>query len=109
MYLPQGLYTGGLGSKIGNSASGSPMMLRMIRNLSGSSPTTGLTLSATGLYFFFVFFFSVGVIVMYDGSDETLPVLEGWLTVEGVVDPRNATLDLAVISFANRFAWSSDG
>ena len=39
---------------MGRSCSGLPMMLRMILNLSGSVPMNGLTLRATGLYFFLV-------------------------------------------------------
>ena len=35
-------------------------MLRMMRNLPGNSPMTGLTLRATGLYFFAAFFLFVG-------------------------------------------------
>jgi hypothetical protein len=38
--------------KVGISASGSPMMLRMMRNLLGSSARMGRVLSATDLYFF---------------------------------------------------------
>ena len=45
---------GGCGFRVGNFSSGSPVIFHTILNLSGSSPTTGLTLSATGLYFFLV-------------------------------------------------------
>lgn len=45
---------GGLVGSIGKSASGSPIIFRIILNLSGKVPICGLTLSATGLYFFFV-------------------------------------------------------
>jgi hypothetical protein len=44
---------GGFGDKIGIFARGSPVMLRMIRNLSGKSARIGQVLSAAGLYFFF--------------------------------------------------------
>ena len=54
MYRPVGLNVGGLVGKIGKSLSGSPIIHRMIRNLSGNVPMCGLTLSATGLYFFLV-------------------------------------------------------
>ena len=43
---------GGSVGSTGKSLRGSPMMFLMIRNLSGSSPITGLTLRCTGLYFF---------------------------------------------------------
>ena len=44
---------GGLGFKTGRSASGSPLILRMIRKRSGSSTAMGLIFLVTGLYFFF--------------------------------------------------------
>ena len=43
-----------MGFSTGNCASGSPIIFRMILNRLGSSPTTGRTLRATGLYFFLV-------------------------------------------------------
>lgn len=43
------------------------MIFRMILYFSGSSPITGLTLSATGLYFFFGFFLTAIGAVVYDG------------------------------------------
>ena len=53
------------------------MMSLIIRYLSGSSPITGLTLSATGLYFFFRSFFAAIGTVVYVGIDLLLPLLEG--------------------------------
>ena len=54
VYRSVGTKGGGLGLRVGKVARGSPIMLRMIRNLSGSSPMIGRTFLATGLYFFFV-------------------------------------------------------
>lgn len=51
-------------------------MFLMIRNLSGSSPITGLTLSATGLYFFPLIFFAVFVTAVSEETEETLPKYE---------------------------------
>ena len=45
---------GGFVGSIGRFCSGSLVIRRMIRNLSGNSPIMGLTLRATGLYFFLV-------------------------------------------------------
>jgi hypothetical protein len=54
VYRPVGANGGGLVGNIGRSFNGSPLIVLMILNLLGSSPITGFTLSATGLYFFFV-------------------------------------------------------
>ena len=74
---------GGLGDSVGSFSSGSPRILRIIRNLSGSSLVIGRTLSATGLYFFVGMRFLVaggmcdvlsmigsGLAVVEDESDE---------------------------------------
>ena len=42
-----------MGVRVGKCSSGSPIMFRTIRNLSGNSPITGRTFNATGLYLFF--------------------------------------------------------
>ena len=71
------------------------MIFRTILNLSGSSPTTGLTLSATGLYFFLV---TAKVSeVLYEGFLET--VLQGWdlLVVESQKKPSTSQLDLLMV------------
>ena len=52
VYRPLGKKGGGHVGRLGKCSKGLPMMLRMIRNLSGSSPMKGLILRATGLYFF---------------------------------------------------------
>ena len=52
VYRPFGEKGGGRVGRLGKPFKGSPMMLQMIRNLSGSSPMKGLILRATGLYFF---------------------------------------------------------
>jgi hypothetical protein len=54
VYRPVGWNAGGFGDNTGKSASGSPTMLRTIRNLSGRSVIFGRIFSATGLYFFLV-------------------------------------------------------
>jgi hypothetical protein len=74
---------------MGRFASGSPIMFLMIRYLSGSSPITGLTFSATGLYFFLAFFFA-GLL----GVTAGLPVLEGSVSEGGTEDARDATLGI---------------
>ena len=52
VYLPVGVKETGCGFKTGRLASGSPLMFQMILNLAGRSSRTGLTVHATGLYFF---------------------------------------------------------
>ena len=42
---------GGFGLSVGKCSRGSPLMFLMILNFSANSHKTGLTLSATGLYF----------------------------------------------------------
>jgi hypothetical protein len=54
VYLPHSLNGGGSGFNVGKCSRGSPTIFRIIQNFSGSSPITGRTLSATGLYFFLV-------------------------------------------------------
>src|SRR3981189_354401 len=54
VYRSVGTKGGGLGLRVGKVARGSPIILRIIRNLSGSLPMIGQTFLATGLYFFFV-------------------------------------------------------
>jgi hypothetical protein len=41
----------------------------------------GLTLSATGLYFFFAIFFAVGIIAAYEGAVDRLSMFDGWPAV----------------------------
>jgi hypothetical protein len=50
VYRPVATKGGGLGVRMGRSASGSPMIFRTMRNFSGRSVKTGRVLSATGLY-----------------------------------------------------------
>src|SRR5271154_2910546 len=52
VYRPVGKNEGGCVGRVGKVLSGSPIILRIIWNLSGSSPMTGFILRATGLYFF---------------------------------------------------------
>ena len=52
VYRPVGVNGGGFVGSIGRFCSGSPVIRRMIQNLSGNSPMTGFILRATGLYFF---------------------------------------------------------
>ena len=59
VYRPQGVNSGGFGERVGKCSKGSPIILRIILNLPGSSPTIGLTFTATGLYFFPPFFLVV--------------------------------------------------
>jgi hypothetical protein len=59
VYRPVGAKGIGCGLRVGKVSRGSPFISLMIRNCSGSSPITGLTLRATGLYFFFAGFFAV--------------------------------------------------
>ena len=54
VYRPIGENFGGFGLRVGRCSNGSPLMFLMIRNFSASSPSTGLVLSATGLYFLVV-------------------------------------------------------
>ena len=54
VYWPHGVNFGGFGLSVGKCSRGSPLMFLMILNFSANSPNTGLTLSATGLYFFVV-------------------------------------------------------
>jgi len=54
VYLPVGVNLGGVGFRVRMPCNGSPIMWQWIRYHSGSSAITGLTLSATSLYFFFV-------------------------------------------------------
>ena len=86
----------GLGSKIGKFASGSPVMFLIIRNLSGSSPMIGLTLSATGLYFFLVFFLAAIGAVTNAVTERGLPVREGELSGMGPKGTRGVTLDTSI-------------
>ena len=57
VYRPQGVNSGGCGESTGRCSKGSPMILQIILNLPGSSPTIGFTFTATGLYFLPPFFF----------------------------------------------------
>ena len=59
MYRPQGTNLGGFGERVGKCSKGSPIILQIILNLPGSSPTIGRTFTATGLYFFSPFFLAV--------------------------------------------------
>jgi hypothetical protein len=79
---------GGFVGSIGRFCSGSPVIRQIIRNLSGNSPITGLTLRATGLYFFLVAsFINIGSLgglsALVRGEVYALSrgiiVLRGWL------------------------------
>ena len=73
-------------------------MFRMIRNLSGSSPIIGLTLSATGLYFFFaIFFFAFGAAEAVE-SWVMLPVDGGKTSTDETGGALEVTLDSCVVT-----------
>lgn len=55
---------------------GSPFISLIIRNLSGSSPIIGLTLRATGLYFFLAGFFAAVAIDVNVGA--VSEAKDGW-------------------------------
>ena len=62
---------GGLGFRMGSPASGSPVILRTMRNFPGNSPMTGLTFNATGLYFLPLIFFEAVAAANAEADDES--------------------------------------
>ena len=69
------------------------MIVLMMRNLSGNSPIIGLTLSATGLYFFVLGFLpGLFATAVYDDTGGLLPIIE----IKGIDDEGGALPDAAV-------------
>ena len=66
---------GGFIDSLGSVTSGSPRMLQMMRKHSGRVAVTGLTLSATGLYFHFVKMSTVCTFVELRGNVEMFLVM----------------------------------
>ena len=79
---------------MGRAASGSPIIFLMMRYLSGNSPITGLTLSATGLYFFFCTFFTLTGTAVDAGTKVALPVLVGGVSEVCAEFAKDVTLDI---------------
>ena len=73
-------------------------MFLMIWNLSGNLPRIGLTLSATGLYFFSVGFFAVFMTAAYMGAILTLPDTTDMSIKTGTEGSQDGTLDIWVVN-----------
>src|ERR1700678_163699 len=89
VYRPVGVNGGGFVGSIGKFCSGSPVIRRTIRNLSGNSPITGLTLRATGLYFFLVAsFINIGSSVCLSASvvGEIYALFGGIIVLRGGIE-----------------------
>jgi hypothetical protein len=102
LYRGDGTNVGGWGFSFGMFSSGLPMIFRMIRKRFGKSVMTGRTLSATGLYFFFVWIYVARLSELtLEGEDEVL--FEACRICSRLLDDDRVRFE----SFSIELAWVS--
>jgi len=95
VYLPVGVNGGGVGFRVRMPCNGSPLMWWWMRYCSGSSVITGLTLSATGFYFFFA---TTPFFVIAPWNVETIGSHDPFWTCVVVVVVQNVAFGYSLLS-----------